>query len=284
MGLMGDSAWVYDGLARELIVRNRRGVWSRQLVPTLVAGYTQTVIGVLADGTLAFESDAPERAGMPDLGLVWVQSKAGPRLIDSLAGTPSMLALQTAAGDTMRTRQPWRTRDLAILTHDGRGVLVIRAPPASRDSGEVEIIRYEAPTYQPTERRLAIHPFNITHADVEIWKRRFLRDELLTSLGGKSRANRELEAHLLRPVYFPLISAAVELDHKRLLVQRQTSTTTRTWEVYDSTGQVVGTLTPGDSWRLLDAADGRLLWTAFGKDEKSDTIYTAHIQWAPRAF
>lgn len=281
-GIRGDSVWVYDADARAVVIRNRRGQWSEQFVPTLVAGYVQSIVGVLEDGSSVFVSGGRRHDGQAGRAYVWVANGQNLIVLDSLTLPPATMSLPSRGGGFVRLEQPWRSRDFITVASNRRGVLVIKTSTRSSDTATVVIVRYQTPGFAASRYAIHLPLWALTTDDVQQWKTETLTDSLLARLGGASAASVQLDSNLYRPTYLPPIAAAVELDDRTLLFERPAPGRGRIWQLYRTDGELVAETVPRASWRLFDAGNGVALFGTSDRPAVSDTVFAGRFGRAYR--
>ena len=280
-GSVRGGVWIYDSRARVLLIRNHEEVWRGVPLPTLVAGYEQSVIGVLNDGTPVLLSRAPERFGVPNIAFVWIVSNGRVVVLDSLAGTSSDITLVAAGGSAAIVNQPWGSQDLAVLSADRRGVLVVKSGQTVGDSVELCLGRYEAPGYAPALSKMRLRRWPLSESDVTEWERQLVRGVLASRLGGSGEIEAQLLAQLDRPAYLPTFTEVADLGMDRLLLERPSGHGARRWIAYSRNGRVVYDFEPADTWHLSDARHDTLLWVSYAGRAVPDTMYTGRLGGYP---
>lgn len=276
-GATENSVWIYDPGPRMLLIRDQARRWHRTLLPTLVAGYEQTVVGLLDDGTPVLLSTAPD--GIHErFSFVWLARAGSAVVLDSLAANSSMIVLRGPGGSSVISKQPWAVLDRAVLSADRRAVLVLKMGRTVGDSADLDVSQYELPSYVPQRRSFRLKRWSLLESEVRDWERKYLASAVVTRLHDAGAAARQLEAQLYRPRYLPLFEASVDLGRGMLLIERPMPLGRREWQVFSPSGQLLRECYPGPSWKLLDSRDENVLWVAFGRNAAAETVYVAPIQ------
>ena len=277
-GVRGDSVWVYDADSRAVLFRNRVGQWSEKFVPTLVAGYVQSIVGVLEDGSYVFVSGGRDRNGQPGRAYVWVATGSNPVVLDSLILPPVTMSLRSRGGGFVRIEQPWRSRDFVTLRSNRRGVVVIKTSVRSHDTATVAVVQYQTPHFIASGYAIQLPLWALSTADVKQWKTETLTDTLVSRLGGASEAALQLDSNAYRPTYLPPIAAAAELDDSTLLFERPMPGRRRIWQLYKTNGALVAETVPRATWRLFDAGNGTVLFGTSDQPVVGDTLFAGRFR------
>jgi hypothetical protein len=273
-GFIGDSLWLYDAAAQRILIRGVDGPWRQILLPYLAPGYRQEVVGVLADGSIALLSTAPQRDEEPELTLVWLATPAaGVRILDSLDTTPSELRLSLSRGRSLRSEQPWQIRDLAILSSDRKSVVLLkqRSDNGRTDDGfaGIRIRRYSTPEYRLQESQLLLPRLRFDKRVLNNWLRAFLTDSLANAFGSRAKAESALASRLFIPDRFSAFEQVSALPNGLFFISRLVNAAGKTrWELWsvDEPRHLKLSFPAAPGFELQDTINGDLLWISRRQD------------------
>ncbi len=283
-GSTGDSVWIADDASRRVLILHRESPHYRSiLVPTIQPGSQPHVIGVLSDGSVVVGSRPDLTAGDTSVTLIVRVTSSGALVLDSVVEYQREMRLSNADGDReVAVAQPWAYRDIPFVTADGRMLVHLRQSPGSPIA--VDVVVNMQP---PQDRSLAavdgrlIRPSRteLTEGTVESWLRSTMQDSLVAFLGGFQRAERELRAALYRPTYLPPARRALSLSAGTLLLERVTTDSIRTWEIWRD-DRFAGSFVLSPRVSLQDARDSTI-WSVVSSPTGADTILVSRLSARP---
>jgi hypothetical protein len=289
VGFRGDTVFASDAMLDRLTYFDRKGnvigtvtpiLTKSPIPPTTTAAHlregTLVIRKIMADGSV-FVFDT-RSAPVPALGpmsaapTAWVhlriaRSELGKKdpaqILDTLAVVnvnKPFKGIVKIGGMPSRIQQPWDDSDLAEASSNGAIYAYVQRTVAAGEKPSYTML-IRSPARVLGKGSIAYAPVSITDEDVETLRTQFISNlsSAQKAAAGEGAIKNAFDESLYRPAHKPAVSALLVGNDSTVWVRRQPSSQTVTWELYNTSGQLIATAEVPASFKAF-AVNGRALW------------------------